>query len=641
MSDDILADLLVAYVANVGSSATVWLASRFKKAPHAVEITQPSKLNLGIQSRLHERGVDPDDASKVAELVLRTSHLGYFMMLVQEARQSPEYSSFPAEEIEAILSLELRISLEACRIAAKAIAEVLERALKSGVQDREFTEAVDVESELTAIQLFGAQASKRKFLESTGTADVHAIDVFNRSYRERAAQRFGTIHLHHLDNGSEELLKNLYVDPRFKSLDWWGDGEDQTVDSENILVQSARLVIIGPAGSGKSTAVRKLAASVANTGVAELTPVVIELRKYIANKALDTQTIIEYIKQSIKKFMQADVPDNWAEYILITGRAVVFFDGLDEVLEAGTRADVRDAVLSFAQVFPAASIVVTSRPTGYESAPFLDTEWSHFSVQPLEEDQVKDYASKWFKLKNPDANSKQKTKSFIEESREYAEDLRANPLMLSLLCSVYYVSGEIPRTLSSLYDRCADLIYRQWNTMRGIDDHRAWDADVRPVLYWVANTLIENKEYLSTGIAEDDLVAEIARASVANGAPSMEVAYGRARDTVRLWSGRAWIITAVMSGDSGRPRYGFVHQSFLEYFAAVYAVRRAETPEALFKSLKHRLVNQNGTTVAQIAVSVVQQWRDNGAERFISALLKYARKASETDRLALLRFSVS
>ncbi len=347
------------------------------------------------------------------------------------------------------------------------------------------------------------------------------------------------------------------------------------------------------------------------------------------------------MRQSVTQLMQQAPPELWLEYLLTTGRAVVFFDGLDEVLSAGTRSEVRDAVITFAQLFPASSIVVTSRYTGYDLAPLDKGEWTHFGVEELREDQVHEYASRWFKLKDGGADVGDRAKSFIDESRVYASDLRANPLMLSLLCSIYYARGDIPRTLHALYERCADMIYQQWNTMRGIEDHRAWDKDVRPVLYQVAHAVLSNDDYLSYGIPEEELIREVRLAFISNGAPDPGDASLRAREAVRLWAGRAWIITAVMTDEAGRLRYGFVHQSFLEYFAAVYEVRRVDTPAELYENLRGRLIDLNGWTVTQIAVSVTEAWKDHGGQRFLAVLLDDAKTACDLDAFALLRLGIS
>lgn len=636
--DPTLVNLLVSYAANVGADATKWVAGKFRRREDKEADGSVRALNLSIQAQLTASGVGDRDAEKVAAFILDTPILGYLFMLV-DAGKSGDYQDLPGEEIRALLILEAELEEASATLASEVLVAVLQasnQASSPSVRRQSGTRS----RPLSGIQLFGAQEAKRRLLSKVGSPSPSEIREYSSSFRREIGRKFSRIQLQHLDNGTEQRLEDLYVEPELRLQDA-APAQRSEVRPADVLSMYARAVIQGPAGSGKSTTVRRLASDVANGSDGQLAPLVVELRKYSAQQALEPQIFLEHIRQSVTQLMQQAPPEAWLEYLLTTGRAVVFFDGLDEVLSAGTRAEVRDAVITFAQMFPASSIVVTSRYTGYDLAPLDKGEWTHIGVEELREDQVHEYASRWFKLKDGGADIGDRAISFIDESRTYANDLRSNPLMLSLLCSIYYSRGDIPRTLHALYERCADMIYQQWNTMRGIEDHRAWDKDVRPVLYQVAHAVLSNDDYLSFGIPEEELVREVRRAFISNGAPDPEDASYRAREAVRLWAGRAWIITTVMTDEAGRLRYGFVHQSFLEYFAAVFEVRRVDTPAELYENLRGRLIELNGWTVTQVAVSVLEAWKDHGGQRFLAVLLDDAKDACDLDKFALLRLGIS
>jgi hypothetical protein len=636
--DPTLVNLLVSYAANVGADATKWVAGKFSRRGDGDAQASVTALNLSIQAQLTASGVADRDAEKVAVFLLNTPILGYLFMLV-DAGKSEDYKDLPGEEIRALLVLEAGLEDASATLASQVLVAVLQGGNQTSTPSVR-RQSVTRSRPLSGIQLFGAQEAKRRIFSDIGSPSLSDIRAYSSSFRREMARKFSRIQLQHLDNGTEQLLEDLYVEPELLLQEPSPDQEPEVLPTDVFRVY-ARAVIQGPAGSGKSTTVRRLAADVAKWTDREVVPLVVELRKYSAQQALEPQVFLDHIRHSVTQLMQQAPPKSWLEYMLTTGRAVVFFDGLDEVLNAGTRAEVRDSVITFAQLFPASSIVVTSRYTGYDLAPLDKGEWTHIGVEELREDQVHEYASRWFELKDAGADTGDRAMSFIDESRTYANDLRSNPLMLSLLCSIYYARGDIPRTLHALYERCADMIYQQWNTMRGLEDHRAWDKDVRPVLYQVAHAVLSNDDYLSFGIPEEELVREVRRAFISNGAPDPEDASSRAREAVRLWAGRAWIITAVMTDEAGRLRYGFVHQSFLEYFAAVFEVRRVDTPAELYGNLRGRLIELNGWTVTQIAVSVIEAWKDHGGQRFLAVLLKDARDACDLDAFALLRLGIS
>lgn len=540
--DPTLVNLLVAYAANVGADASRWVAGKFRRRPDDASEASVTALNLSIQAQLTASGVRDSDAAKVARFILDTPILGYLFMLV-DAGKSEDYHELLSEEIRALLVLEAGLEDAPAETASRVLVSVLQAGNQIS-QASAPRQRHPRSRPLSGIQMFGAQETKRRLLANIGVPSLADIRNYSTSFRREMGRKFSRIQLQHLDNGTEQRLEDLYVEPGLRLQE---PSPDQMPDVKIIELLSiyARAVIQGPAGSGKSTTVRRMAADVANRSGAELVPIVVELRKYSAQQALKPQIFLEHIRQSVTQLMQEAPPGSWLEYLLATGRAVVFFDGLDEVLSAGTRAEVRDAVITFAQMFPASSIVITSRYTGYDLAPLDKGEWTHIGVEELREDQVHEYASRWFRLKGGEVDVSERAESFIEESRAYARDLRSNPLMLSLLCSVYYARGDIPRTLHALYERCADMVYQQWNTMRGIEDHRAWDKDVRPVLYQVAHALLSNDEYLAYGIPKEELVREVRSAFMANGAPDPEDASRRARKAVALWSGHAWIITDV------------------------------------------------------------------------------------------------
>ncbi|WP_197061843.1 NACHT domain-containing protein, partial [Sinomonas humi] len=436
--DPNLVNLLVSYAANVGADATRWVAGKFRQRTDGDADTSVATLNLSIQAQLSASGVRDGDAEKVAAFILDTPILGYLFMLV-DAGKSGDYQDLPRKEICALLILEAGLDEVAAGVASQVLVAVLQASNESS--SRSARRSGRRSRPLSGIQLFGAQEAKRRLLSKVGSPSLSDIREYSSSFRREMGRKFSRIQLQHLDNGTEQQLEDLYVEPELR-LQEPSAAQRPEVKPAEVITLFARAVIQGPAGSGKSTTVRRLATDVANRSNGEVVPIVVELRKYSAQQALGPQIFLEHIRQSVTQLMQQAPPESWLEYLLATGRAVVFFDGLDEVLSAGTRAEVRDAVITFAQMFPASSIVVTSRYTGYDLAPLDKREWTHIGVEELREDQVHEYASRWFKLKDGEADIGDRAKGFIDESRTYASDLRSNPLMLSMLCSIYYARGD-------------------------------------------------------------------------------------------------------------------------------------------------------------------------------------------------------
>jgi predicted NACHT family NTPase len=157
------------------------------------------------------------------------------------------------------------------------------------------------------------------------------------------------------------------------------------------------------------------------------------------------------------------------ERLLLTGRAVVIFDGLDELIDPSRRRDVSDLVEQFCSAYPLTSVMVTSRLVGYDQARLDDTQFSCYRLGAFGDDKVSAYAHKWFAAQEgvSRAEAGAEAEAFLEESAN-AQDLRSNPLMLSLMCILYRGAGSLPRDRASIYATCAELLFDKWDERRRI-----------------------------------------------------------------------------------------------------------------------------------------------------------------------------
>ena len=648
--DDLVA-LFVSYAANVAADFTrggVGFLSRKLRKTKEVSTNLRSTLNYSLQAELASRGVGSLSAERVAGWLLDDADIAHLFVLWEAQDTSSKYSRQYHDEVRAHLRFNAHLE-EDLDVVTEVVLAVLASAgsvylaaerVRKTARSPGFGALAQEPTRPAATFVFADHSSRLQQFTKAGESSLAQIAAFTDRYLAHVRNSMQGLRLQHLGPRQTEVsIDKLFVPPRFRPE----ESEFAALSTEQLLMASKRAVILGPAGSGKSTAVRHASLSLAKLDSDRVVPLLIELRK-TTNVAKSSGTLfLDVFRGEIRESMQEEPPDGWLEFLLLTGRAIVFFDGFDEVLVAGRRSEIRDAIRSFSQLYPASSVVVTSRVTGYEIAPLPGEFFSHAFIRELDETQVSGYVRRWFAFNaRGNANPTDLTvTSFLEESSTYAADIRVNPLMLSLLCSVYYTRGDIPRSLSELYERCASLLYHQWNTMRGVEDHGAWNADVRPAIYHIADLVLRRSDYLAEGIPIADLKRELTSYWAAEQDLDWVDAAQLAEHLVEIWSGRAWLVTAVASDEDNHPRFGFVHQSFLEYFAAVYAVRAVDTAIDLLARLRDRLIYMNGWSVAQLAVSTFSARRGSGGSLFVDALLKDAAQAPAAEQLALLRFAIS
>ena len=85
-------------------------------------------------------------------------------------------------------------------------------------------------------------------------------------------------------------------------------------------------------------------------------------------------------------------------YLRHDGRAVVMFDGLDELFDPAQRADTARRITAFAAAYPRVRVIVTSRVTGYQRAVWDGTGFGVHTLQDLDRDQVARFVERWYRL---------------------------------------------------------------------------------------------------------------------------------------------------------------------------------------------------------------------------------------------------
>lgn len=164
--------------------------------------------------------------------------------------------------------------------------------------------------------------------------------------------------------------------------------ETVVVSVNEALAAQQRLVVLGDPGSGKTTLLRYLALLYARD-IAEHTtlvrdklglnenaclPILLPLRQIGAflRKQDDDGTdghalLLDFLFKSLKN-ERLDLPADFFDDYLQTGRTVILLDGLDEVADPDLRRRVARLVEDFTRAYPQCRYVVTSRIVGYTGA---------------------------------------------------------------------------------------------------------------------------------------------------------------------------------------------------------------------------------------------------------------------------------
>ncbi|MFJ2178305.1 NACHT domain-containing protein [Streptomyces sp. NPDC087851] len=345
------------------------------------------------------------------------------------------------------------------------------------------------------------------------------------------------------------------------------------VKAELALKGAHRVVLRGPAGSGKSTLVQWLALNAARrTFPAELAewnmcvPFVLRLRAFTTS---DTLPLPADFLRAAGVPLYGQAPAGWAENLLTSGRALVLVDGVDEV-PTRLRARTESWLKSLIAAFPAARYVVTTRPSAVPEDWLKGHAFTAHSLLPMERGDIRAFVAHWHDAARqecpPDAalldTYEQSLLQAVAGRRDLGR-LATNPLMCALLCALNRDRRmRLPRARKELYDAALDLLLVRRDTERevvgveGVDLTRdEQTALLQRLAYW----LIRNGQVEAAREEAVEMVGEWLSAM-----PQVE---GDADQVFAHLLIRSGLLREPVPG-----AIDFVHRTFQDYLGAKAAV---------------------------------------------------------------------
>ncbi|MCY7384195.1 MAG: NACHT domain-containing protein, partial [Microcoleus sp. CAN_BIN18] len=349
------------------------------------------------------------------------------------------------------------------------------------------------------------------------------------------------------------------------------------------------IVILGDPGSGKSTLLKYLALQWAKLSPNQLSSqpihLLIELRKY--NRSRDEKecrNFLEFIEcgSSWIGHLNKSILHEWLQ----AGRAVVMFDGLDEVFEVEKRNRIVDQIHNFTQTYPTVKVLVTSRIIGYQQQRLKNAEFHHFMLQDFEPEQIQAFIQKWHDLTFTDrlkkAASLERLDKAISESRAILE-LAGNPLLLTMM-AILNRNQELPRFRAKLYEEASKVLLHKWDfDVKEKLGHDRIDPYVidQEVKQSICGRIADKMQSSGKGLAGNIISREDLRQTITD---SLRGLMGTEANTcanfiVEQLRERNFILCFL--GGYNEDYFAFVHRTFLEYFCAWEYVRQFEKQKTL------------------------------------------------------------
>jgi energy-coupling factor transporter ATP-binding protein EcfA2 len=248
---------------------------------------------------------------------------------------------------------------------------------------------------------------------------------------------------------------------------------------EQALAERRRLVLRGPAGSGKSTLMQWLALNAARQSFGpELAdwnlcvPFVLRLRAFNTPEGLPLPE--DFLPAA---GVPVRAPQGWVEELLANGRALVLVDGVDEV-PPRLRVRTEKWLKSLLTAFPKARYVVTTRPSAVPEDWLAGQGFTAHTLLPMEREDIRAFVRHWHEAARqecaPDGEREllDRYETSLSEAVTTRRDLgrlATNPLMCALLCALNRDRRmHLPRARKELYDAALDMLLIRRDTEREI-----------------------------------------------------------------------------------------------------------------------------------------------------------------------------
>jgi hypothetical protein len=255
------------------------------------------------------------------------------------------------------------------------------------------------------------------------------------------------------------------------------------------------LAVLGAAGSGKTTLARYTALEMAEQRwqpwqAGFWRPRRIPVLLYLRDHA---QAILAEPAQNLAAvgaaapWLEGAVTGPWLQRWLERGRCVVLLDGLDEVAGTRERAAVVAWVNTQVSRYPGNTVVVTSRPLGYDTNRVARADV--LQVQRFTRPQIEQFLGAWFHAIEHRARQGADPGEINRIAARGAQDLirritavpalldlAANPLLLTMIANVHRYRGSLPDSRADLYaEMCQVLLHRRQEAKNLTDPHPALD----------------------------------------------------------------------------------------------------------------------------------------------------------------------
>jgi len=391
-------------------------------------------------------------------------------------------------------------------------------------------------------------------------------------------------------------------------------GKENPLPALEAFVKNRHTVILGGAGSGKSTFVNYLAFCLASEQLnpkedwisrldkwpkewSDLLPIPIIIRDLAAwldkHQPSERKTPLfrVYLQEWLK---QMGVPDFYNSLcgLINDGKALIILDGLDEAPPSDENlAQIKTLIDDLPAAYPETPILVTCRVLSYQDDRWRlsGRNWSISELARLDQPKIDAFIKGWYHqlaamqaVKKADPRI---AKLHLAVRRRGLKRLAPEPLLLTVIALVHTHKGELPDARVLLYEDITDLLLWRWEAIK-IENQDGEETGLRQLLRKADIKDIELKEALwelafkvhsrsKRQVSDKEAIADITYKELFKTLESLHDSWDWVRDMIHIMQMRAGLLVE----NAPQEIYQFPHRTFQEFLAGCHLSRKPKFTE--------------------------------------------------------------
>jgi hypothetical protein len=235
---------------------------------------------------------------------------------------------------------------------------------------------------------------------------------------------------------------------------------------DGVLNQRSRLVLLlGDAGAGKSTAIRRLAYTLSERALTAKSDIHIPILLRASEIAqMAVPSLLQACTDATAQ-LTGSRKSPFTSNDLQQGNVVVFIDALDELAAASARQIVVTSVKEFHSNYPQCRVIVTSRDYAIKQLLAEIGEFEQLRVTPMNFRQAQMIVKRLQKGRGlPEEASKE-----IIRRLQDVHGLELNPLLVTIFAATTDASRrDIPANITELFKKFTELMLGRWDETKGL-----------------------------------------------------------------------------------------------------------------------------------------------------------------------------